>query len=177
MPRDLLVIAPAMEVRDEVERVRRRVLDRWRWLNVVGHLSIVGVGRAVLLRQYRCGVPPMTAGILSSGEAISFLGVEMPESLRLNIEALHHASNGMFDHMDSSRTEHSLHDDELTEAAGSWKGPIGDALSHVATTWAEQRTALHTQVGHIGMAMGDAAQSYQSTDEDAATPIAKAIDL
>lgn len=79
--------------------------------------------------------------------------------------------------MDASRTEHSLHDDELTEAAGAWRGPIGEALSHVASTWAEQRTALHTVVGHIGMAMGDAAFSYQSTDEDAARPIAKAIDL
>lgn len=101
----------------------------------------------------------------------------MSEPLRVNVEALHHASNGMLDHMDTSRTEHSLHDDELTEAAGSWRGPIGEALSHVATTWSEQRTALHTKVGHIGMVMGDAAFSYQSTDEDAATPIAKAIDL
>jgi len=101
----------------------------------------------------------------------------MAEVLRVDVASLHHASNSMLDHMDSSRTEHSLHDDELTEAAGAWRGPIGDALSHVATTWAEQRNALHTNVGQIGTAMGDAAQSYQSTDEDAATPIAKAIDL
>lgn len=101
----------------------------------------------------------------------------MSEPLRVNIEALHHASNGMLDHMDTSRREHSLHDDELTEAAGAWSGPIGDALSHVGTTWAEQRTALHTTVGHIGTAMGDAVQSYRSTDEDAATPIAQSIDL
>jgi uncharacterized protein YukE len=101
----------------------------------------------------------------------------MSEPLQVNIASLHHASNRMLDHMDTSRREHSLHDDELTEAAGAWRGPIGDALSNVATTWAEQRTALHTKVGHIGMAMGDAVQSYQSTDEDAATPIAKSIDL
>ncbi len=101
----------------------------------------------------------------------------MSEPLRVNVESLHRASNSMLDHMDTSRTEHSLHDDELTEAAGAWRGPIGEALSHVATTWAEQRTALHTKVGHVGMAMGDAALRYQTTDEDAATPIAKAIDL
>lgn len=101
----------------------------------------------------------------------------MAEVLRVDVTALHHASNQMLDHMDSSRTEHSLHDDELTEAAGAWRGPIGEALSHVATTWSEQRTELHTKVGNIGMAMGDAAFSYQATDEDSATPIAKSIDL
>lgn len=101
----------------------------------------------------------------------------MAEILRVDVAALHHASNSMLDHMDSSRTEHSLHDDELTEAAGAWRGPIGEALSHVATTWSEQRTELHTKVGNIGMAMGDAAFSYRATDEDSATPIAKAIDL
>jgi uncharacterized protein YukE len=101
----------------------------------------------------------------------------MHEPLRVNIEALHHASNSMLDYMDSLRTEHSLDDDELTEAAGAWRGPIGDALSHVAATWSEQRTALHTTVGHIGMVMGDAVLSYQTTDQDAATPIAKSIDL
>ncbi len=101
----------------------------------------------------------------------------MADVLRVKVAALHHASSSMLDHMDASRTEHSLHDDELTEAAGAWRGPIGEALSHVATTWSEQREALHTKTGHIGMAMGDAAFSYQSTDEDAATPIAKAIDL
>jgi uncharacterized protein YukE len=101
----------------------------------------------------------------------------MAEVLRVDVAALHHASNSMFDHMDSSRTEHSLHDDELTEAAGAWRGPIGDALSHVAMTWSAQREALHTKTGHIGMAMGDAALSYRTTDEDAAAPIAKAIDL
>jgi uncharacterized protein YukE len=101
----------------------------------------------------------------------------MSESLRVSLEALHRASNGMLDHMDTSRREHSLHDDELTEAAGAWSGPIGDALFQVASTWSEQREALHTKVGHIGMAMGDAAFRYQSTDEGAATPITKAIDL
>jgi len=101
----------------------------------------------------------------------------MADVLRVDVAALNHASNSMLDHMDSSRTEHSLHDDELTEAAGGWRGPIGEALSHVAATWSVQRTELHTKVGHIGMSMGDAAFSYQTTDEDAATPIAKAIDL
>ena len=101
----------------------------------------------------------------------------MAEVLRVDVAALHHAANSMLDHMDSSRTEHSLHDDELTEAAGAWRGPIGEALSHVASTWSEQRTALHTTVGHVGMAMGDAAFSYRTTDENAATPIAKSIDL
>ena len=113
--------------------------------------------------------------------AVSFKGETgdgMPEPpLRVNIEALHHASNSMLDHMDTSRIEHSLHDDELIEAAGAWRGPIGEALSYVAAGWAEQRTALHTTVGHIGMAMGDAVLSYQCTDENAAVPIAEAIDL
>ena len=105
------------------------------------------------------------------------MGVPMAEVLRVDVTALHHASNNMLDHMDSSRTEHSLHDDELTEAAGAWRGPIGDALSHVGTTWSEQRTALHTKVGHIGTAMGDAVQSYVTIDQDSAKPIDKSIDL
>ncbi len=105
------------------------------------------------------------------------MGVLMAEVLRVDVAALHHASNSMLDHMDCSRTEHSLHDDELAEAAGGWRGPIGETLSHVATTWAEQRNSLHTKVGQIGAAMGDAVLSYQITDEDAATPIAKSVDL
>ncbi|WP_074416200.1 WXG100 family type VII secretion target [Mycolicibacterium fortuitum] len=91
----------------------------------------------------------------------------MPKPLRVDPEALHRASNRMLDHMDTSRREHSDHDDDLVDAAAKWNGDIADALTHVANTWAEKRAALHTSVGKIGNAMADAAVDYVTTEQNA----------
>lgn len=91
----------------------------------------------------------------------------------MNIEALHHASNNMLDHMDQSRREHSAHDDVLVAAASSWNGEIANALTHVATTWADKRAALHTSVGQIGNAMSDAVLNYLATDQSATDDVKK----
>ncbi|CKH16553.1 hypothetical protein LTT02_13105 [Mycolicibacterium smegmatis] len=97
----------------------------------------------------------------------------MPEPLRVNVESLHHASSAMLDHMDTSRREHSNHDDELVSAAGKWNGEIAAALGHVATCWADKRAALHTEVGRIGSAMSEAVAGYLTTDHSASDEIQK----
>ncbi|ULN48862.1 hypothetical protein MI170_05645 [Mycolicibacterium goodii] len=95
----------------------------------------------------------------------------MPKPLRVNVESLHHASNAMLDHMDTSRREHSDHDDELVSAAGKWNGEIAAALGHVATSWADKRAALHTVVGRMSGAMSDAVADYLTTDQNASDEI------
>lgn len=95
----------------------------------------------------------------------------MPKPLHVDLEALHSASNSMLDHMDTSRHEHSVHDDDLVDAAGKWNGEIADGLAHIATTWAEKRAALHTSVGKISNAMSDAVANYLATDQNASDNI------
>jgi hypothetical protein len=101
------------------------------------------------------------------------MGDVVPSFVRVSVEDVHYASSRVFDHMDMSRRQHSIHDDELVDGAARWSGDIADALAHVAANWADKRAALHRSVGEIGGAMSDAALEYAATDQSATDEIVK----
>ncbi|WP_396913904.1 hypothetical protein [Mycolicibacterium sp.] len=89
----------------------------------------------------------------------------MKSELRVDPNVLHREGNAVLDCMETSRREHSNHDDDLLDAAGKWNGEIAGALARVADVWAENRAALHQRVGNFGVGMSDAAIEYHGVDK------------
>ena len=95
----------------------------------------------------------------------------MADKLKVDLVALHHGSDQMFDAVGQAALDFISHEDTLAEAAPGWIGSSQLALGELAARWEARHSQHKLQVGGLGSHVADAMVGYVTTEDESTRAI------
>jgi uncharacterized protein YukE len=85
--------------------------------------------------------------------------------IRVDPDALHGLSSGIFAHADAAHAEWRQHTAQASQASAGWVGSSADALDALTASWTQRGTALHEHTVGMGATCRQSAYDFAEQED------------